>query len=136
MITTATERLTVMTWFNGSSARSGIFHCGRPGFTASNVLIPHSSIGRTTVSTAPAAIRTTTIGNFGATFFTVSKIASEMSPSISEGKLIRPAVSWICSKSSGSSPVPAVPPSNLGTCIRMIVIQIPLMNPPITGAEM
>ena len=32
-------------------------------------------------------------------------------------------------------PDPALPPNNLGTCIRMIVVQIPLINPPITGAE-
>ena len=45
------------------------------------------------------------------------------------------AVFSICSKSSNNSPVPAVPPISFGTCIKMIVEQIPVINPPITGAE-
>ena len=38
--------------------------------------------------------------------------------------------------SSGSSPVPAVPPRSFGACMRMMVQQMPLMNPPMTGVEM
>lgn len=36
----------------------------------------------------------------------------------------------------GSSPVPAVPPRSFGVCMRMMVQQMPLMNPPMTGVEM
>ena len=85
--------------------------------------------------TAPAAIITTAIGNFGIIFLAPNKITSETIPKISDGRLICSTVFSICSKSSNNSPVPAVPPISFGTCIKMIVEQIPVINPPITGAE-
>ena len=68
-------------------------------------------------------------------FFITRRMTRETRPKISEGKLICPNVAQICSASSGNSPVPAVPPINLGTCMRIIVVQIPVIKPPITGAE-
>ena len=135
MITTATDKLIVTTSSIGTNVRSGKLHRGSPGDTASNVLIPHSFIGKICVKTAPAAIITTAIGNFGIIFFAASKMTSEKIPKINDGRLICSAVFSICSRSSNNSPVPAVPPISFGTCIKMIVEQIPVMNPPITGAE-
>ena len=84
---------------------------------------------------APAAIKSTAIGNFGMTFFAVNTITSAATPSARDGRLISPTVSAICSASSKNSPVPAVPPRSFGTCIRMMVVQMPVIKPPITGAE-
>ena len=132
-MTTATERLIVTTSFIGSMRISGITNCGSPGSTADSVWIPHSLTGKNFVITAPAAIKSTAIGNFGITFFDTRSIRREMPPKIRDGRFT--FVCPICSASSMSSPTPAVPPINFGTCIRIIVVQIPVINPPITGAE-
>ena len=134
-MTTATDKLIVITSRIGTTVKSGIFHFGSPVSTASKVLIPHAVIGRMFVRTAPNTINTTAIGNFGTSFFATSKITRETLPSTSDGILICRTALIICSASSKNSPVPALPPISFGTCIKIIVVQIPVINPPITGSD-
>ena len=54
---------------------------------------------------------------------------------INFGILICRTALIICSASSKNSPVPALPPISFGTCIIIIVVQIPVINPPITGSD-
>jgi len=84
---------------------------------------------------APAIIKRTAIGNFGISFLHTSNSTRAASPSTTDCQLISLAVFIICSASSKNSPVPADPPISFGTCISIIVVQIPVMNPPITGAD-
>ena len=135
MITTATDRLIVMASFIGITVRSGKCHTGSPGFTLLNVCTPHASSGRNFVISAPAAIRMTANGIFGHNFLVSKRMARDISPSTSDTRLISGSVCTMCSASSGNSPVPAVPPSSFGSCIRIMVVQIPVIKPPITGAE-
>ena len=134
-MTTATDRLVMIASFGAIAEKSGMLHSGMPGSTAASVCTPHSLTGRKRVISAPAAISATAIGNFGITFFDTRRIKSAVSPITREGRLIVFKVSAMCSASSKSSPTPAVPPISFGTCISMIVVQIPVINPPITGAE-
>ena len=136
MMTTATDRLIVTASFMGITVRSGKLHAGSPGSTAASVWIPQSRTGRTRVITAPAAISTTAIGNFGMNFLDSNRITSAETLSATDGRLMDAASFAICSASSRNSPVPAVPPISFGSCIKMIVVQIPVIKPPITGAEM
>ena len=135
MMTTATDRLIVTASLTGTAVKSGRLQTGSPGSTASSVLMPQARRGRYFVIRAPAAIKSTAIGNFGMTFFAVNTITSAATPSARDGRLISPTVSAICSASSKNSPVPAVPPRSFGICIRMMVVQMPVIKPPITGAE-
>ena len=91
--------------------------------------------GRYLVITAPASIKRTANGTLGQIFLAASKIPRDANPKRSEGTLISESVFAICYTNSGNSPVPAVPPISFGNCIRMIVVQIPVINPPITGAD-
>ena len=88
------------------------------------------------VNNTPAAITTITIGNFGASFLATTITAREQIPSTTETGLICDAASIMETISSGSSPVPELPPSILGIYINMIVTAIPLIKPPITGVDM
>ncbi len=135
-ITTDTDKLTIITSLNGNTEKSGKVHCGSPVFTLSRVFIPYSLIGKKYVITAPTPISTTAIGNFGTIFLDTDNIINARTPRITDGIFILCIVSAICSASSKNSPVPAEPPSNFGSCINIIVVHIPVMKPPITGADM
>ena len=134
-MTTATDRLVMIASFGAIAEKSCMLHSGMPGSTAASVCTPHSLTGKNRVINAPAAINATAIGNLGINFFETRRMKSAVSPITSEGRLIAFTVSAMCSASSKSSPTPAVPPISLGTCIRIIVVQIPVINPPMTGAE-
>ena len=136
MITTATDRLIATASFNDTAVNDGTLHLGIPVSTASNVFTPHCSTGKNFVITAPAAINKTAIGNLGTTRLAIRRIANAIRPSTMDGTLIVDTVPAICSINSGNSPTPAVPPISFGICIKIIVVQIPVMNPPMTGADM
>ena len=42
----------------------------------------------------------------------------------------------MCEISSMISPEPLPPPRILGICMKIMVVEIPLMKPPITGVDM
>ena len=76
------------------------------------------------------------IGNFGTNFFARISRISAPTPMARDSTLICPSACPICFDSSRSSPLPAGLPISLGTCMRMMVTAMPLMNPPMTGVEM
>ena len=112
-----------------------MLHFGSPGSTALRVFIPQSLIGIFNVIIVPANISTTAIGNFGINFFETNNITRAITPIITDGIFACFKVSYICSASSKNSPVPELPPIIFGICINIIVVHIPVINPPITGAE-
>ena len=136
MITTATDKLMVMASTKGTAERSGRLHSGIPGSTADKVAIPQVCKGRYLDSKTPSAIKTTAIGNFGMIFLDSKRIHSAKSPKSRDGTFNPGRLSHKCKSNSGNSPVPALPPKSFGACIRMIVVQIPVIKPPMTGAEM
>ena len=135
IITTATERLIVITSTKGIVERCGTLQRGSPGSTADNVAIPHCCICVFLKRNAPAAIKTTAIGNLGITFFATNKMISAATPIPRDARFTSGSASHKCRSNSGNSPIPAEPPNNFGSCIKIIVVQIPVINPPITGAE-
>ncbi len=134
-MTIATDRLIVTASLTGITEMSGRAKGISPGSTAESVTTPQSFSGRNFVMHAPAAINSTAIGNFGISFLERSSINSAASPSKRDGRFSFSRLSPICMASSKNSPTPALPPKSFGTCIRMIVVQIPVIKPPITGAE-
>ena len=107
-----------------------------PGSTAERVGTPHSFTGPKYVKSAPVTMSTTAIGNFGTSLLLTTKMASATIPMTSAAAFMWCKASHICSDSSKSSPVPAAEPMSFGTCISMIVVHMPVINPPITGADM
>ena len=61
-------------------------------------------------------------------FFAANKMTNDRIPKINDGRLICSAVFSICSNSSNNSPVPAVPPINFGTCIKMDIVSMIIKN--------
>ena len=136
MMTTATGSVEPSACAGESRRRSGRRSGGSPGSTAASVATPRVGRSSATEQTAPSAIIAMAIGNFGNSRLPASRIPSAASPSASDSQWISPQAAMRCRVSSGSSPVPAVPPRSFGVCMRMMVQQMPLMNPPMTGVEM
>ena len=134
-MTTATDRLMTIISVTFTAEKSGIHQSGIPGSTVESVGTFHSFTGPKYVKSAPAAMSTTAIGNFGMIFLLIRSIASAIAPISSAAVFICFKVSHMCSASSKSSPVPAVPPISFGTCMSIIVVHIPVIKPPITGAD-
>ncbi len=135
IMTTATERLAPIASVKWTANRLGNENRGSPVSTAERQTMPKRSIGAKYEKRAPKAIMTTAIGNLGQMRFAVSTTASVMIPRIKEGRLNTGSSLIICSRSSNSSPVPAVPPKSFGTCMRITVQHTPEIKPPITGFD-
>ena len=133
MMTTATGRLLPSPSVRLTALQSGRCSAGSPGSTAPRHATPCPGRSNSTVASAPSPITTMAMGNLGLSRLAASRITSAAAPSPRDrGWTCTPAR---CRTSSGSSPVPAVPPMSLGSCIRMMVQQIPLINPPITEVD-
>lgn len=136
MTTTATVRLVPAALPISRPETEGRDRAGKPGSTAASILTPIPCSPNASSRPTPAAIMATAMGNFGTSLWDRRRITRAPAPSITDRMLTCSKASQICKRSSRSSPEPEPLPRIFGICIRIMVKEIPVINPPITGVEM
>ena len=136
MMTMATDRLIPNPFTGVSKVKSGRCSPGSPDTTGDRQGTPRPARSNRAEPAAPAAMMRMAMGNLGRNRLDSSRMVRAAAPSSRDSQWMDWLAVWICSNSSSSSPVPAACPMSLGTCMRMMVQQMPLIKPPITGAEM